>query len=262
MQDVIEISVVVPCHKWDQFASKALNSVLNDTTFSPRNHEIILVANGSAIFHYLNQIQNLPFVTVIYEPEANISTALNIALTAARGQLIVRFDADDIWINNRFLELSRYATQKRIFGTHSNFIIDDEDTRIGARNHMRDPKRFLRRPFRSLTTHPCIFFSKDLTTKINYKPEYAGIEDVIFMHDILTNEKPRIIFLEKPLVGYRQHQSQTTAKNLDAGKLRLAHYYHDKLFLHERALLSLSSFRMLQSLCESLLIQSLRFLSW
>jgi len=256
------LSVIIPCHRWDKYAVQAIESLLSDTSFSPQHHEVIFVANGEQIVSDLDKIRTLPFIHIIYRHEANISIALNAGLDEASGNLIVRFDADDLWIDGRFGELTKISLSNNLFGSHCNYMINEDGIRVGIRTSMRETKRFIRRPFRSLTTHPCVFFSAALISQTRYKPEYAGIEDIIFMHELLSKEDPEIIFIDKPLISYRTHYSQTTAKNLNVGKIRLARYYYDKLYAHERVLLKLYESAILRRLWSYLLLRSLRYLSW
>lgn len=96
------VSVILPIYNMGEFASRAIESILNQTLTSL---ELILVDDGSTdttpmmIQHYAEQ--NDRIVVLTNRLNQGLIASLNRALTIARGIYIARQDGDDYSVPNR-----------------------------------------------------------------------------------------------------------------------------------------------------------------
>jgi glycosyltransferase involved in cell wall biosynthesis len=227
----------------DSYLVKAINSVLDDVVQEDAV-EVVLVVNGcnkDNISDKLKRIYTDVEKIIITKSNAmEISTALNEGIESSCGNILIRFDSDDIWVKGRFNEIVSSVQSSKsefIFGTSLYDIIDSEGQFSRHGRPPLDKDKFIKRPFKSFTAHPAIFFSRTLFELVRYKPEYAGIEDVLFMHEILSLDCVNLMVIDKPLINYRIHEEQYTSVNKNNQKIRLAKYFHNNLFFYEKVIL-------------------------
>jgi len=93
------VSIVLPCRNEQGYIQACLQSALNQEP--PERGFEILVADGMSTDgtrEYLRQMaENHPQIRVLDNPGRIVSTGLNIAIRAARGEIIVRMDAHTIY---------------------------------------------------------------------------------------------------------------------------------------------------------------------
>ncbi|MDR0738888.1 MAG: glycosyltransferase [Oscillospiraceae bacterium] len=103
MQTKPLISIIVPIYNVENFFSKCLSSIENQTY---KNNEIILIddgstdASGKIADNFKNSHMN---VTVIHKKNEGLASARNLGLEIANGQYISFVDSDD-FLHHRFLE--------------------------------------------------------------------------------------------------------------------------------------------------------------
>ncbi len=90
-----DVSILMPMRNAERFVEAALLSILAQ---GPSNFEILVIDDGStdrspAIVKKMGEAS----VRMIDGPKAGISACMNAGLTAARGPLIARCDADDLY---------------------------------------------------------------------------------------------------------------------------------------------------------------------
>jgi succinoglycan biosynthesis protein ExoA len=93
------VSIVLPCRNEQGYIQACLESVLNQVP--PEGGFEILIADGMSTDgtrEYLQQMaEKQPQIRILDNPGRIVSTGLNIAIQAARGQIIVRMDAHTIY---------------------------------------------------------------------------------------------------------------------------------------------------------------------
>lgn len=100
----MKISIIVPVYNVESYLRKCINSILNQTT---ENIEIILVNDGSTdksgdiCDEYKKKDDR---VVVIYKENGGLSSARNVGLEIATGDLIGFIDSDD-WIELDYFEI-------------------------------------------------------------------------------------------------------------------------------------------------------------
>ncbi|MGI0530116.1 glycosyltransferase family 2 protein [Treponema socranskii] len=112
------ISIIVPVYKVEQYLSKCVDSILNQTY---KNLEIILVDDGSPdscpkICDDYAKIDSR--IIVLHKVNAGLSAARNSGLTISRGDYISFIDSDD-WVSSDFIEKLYF----RIVNDKSDFVM-------------------------------------------------------------------------------------------------------------------------------------------
>lgn len=120
MNDNEKISVCIPFYNLENYASRCLTSVLNNTY---RNLEVICVNDGSSdktleILHKYERSD--PRLIVIDKPNGGIVSARNTAINAATGDFIAFIDGDD-WIHHQYFE-SLLLVQRK---TNADVVVCD-----------------------------------------------------------------------------------------------------------------------------------------
>lgn len=233
-------SVIIPTNKVTPYLFKALDSVFDEVDHYS-NVEVVLVVNGfdaEEIFTEIeNTYKNKESLILVRSKAKEISTALNDGIDVANGDILIRFDSDDLWLEGRLKEIinaTSNVSNKYIFGTSLYKIIDDDDNYLMDGRKPLSIDKFISRPFKSYSAHPAVFFSRSVCKRVKYSPELAGIEDVVFMHNILQLPGIEVINIDKHLISYRVHNEQYTSINKLNQKIRLADYFYNKLSVFEK----------------------------
>ena len=101
---MIKYSIIIPVYNVEQYLSKCIESVLNQTY---SNYEIILIDDGSKddsgnICDAL--AKNNDFIKVIHKKNGGLSDARNVGLENSVGDYVIFLDSDDFWVDCNFLE--------------------------------------------------------------------------------------------------------------------------------------------------------------
>lgn len=94
MNDLFEVSVVIPAYNEAPRIPRALNSVIRQTCSAA---EIILVDDGSTD-HTAELVAKFPQVTYIHQENQGLAAARNTGLRAAKYPWIALLDGDDEWL--------------------------------------------------------------------------------------------------------------------------------------------------------------------
>jgi glycosyltransferase involved in cell wall biosynthesis len=88
------VSVVVPCYNGGRFIPQLLESLARQTF---RDFEIVIVDDGSTDAATTSTLDALdPSIRVIRQPNKGLSAARNAGIAAARGDLVLPLDCDDM----------------------------------------------------------------------------------------------------------------------------------------------------------------------
>lgn len=187
-----KISLIIPCYNSEKTVERTINSIL---TQDYTNLEIICVNDGSKdnTLDILNNLANSDTrVKVINKENGGVSTARNLGLNYATGELIEFMDADDFFINkdaiSHNLELmKKYNADVVIFNfTHPCFALGLHDGLLDLTNP-RDFKTFYKDFFALSMPWNKLFKRNVLTGK--YIEGVAFAEDELYNIDNLPNYK-------------------------------------------------------------------------
>lgn len=208
----MDVSVVIACHNYDKYLSRAIRSVINQT-MDKRNYEIIVVDDGSTdttkkiIASYAGWLRN-----IILPANVGLAEARNEGIRLALGRFVVNVDADDYVDENLLLVEALYLKQNSNIDAVScdYHIVDDHENHIG---------RF------SGSEHPIacgVMFRKELLFEIGlYDPSFRVREE----EDLRKRFSSRyqIKNIDFALYRYRKHDKNLTSNKqlMDEYDLRL-----------------------------------------
>ena len=109
IQNVADISIIIPTYNRCELLKRAINSVL-DQTINVR--EIIIVDNGSTdnTFEMISSL--FPEIRYIYEKSKGVSIARNLGIKNCNSTWIAFLDSDDAWMPQKL--------EKQLFFTNNN----------------------------------------------------------------------------------------------------------------------------------------------
>ncbi|MES2381206.1 MAG: glycosyltransferase family A protein [Bacteroidota bacterium] len=126
-----KITFLIPCYNAEEYLTKALNCVINQTY---KNLEVLTIDDGSSdkTLAILKQFAEKDKRVKVIQNETNLGLirTLNKGINLATGEYIARFDADDLIDTNRIeLQISRLnqnanidlLTSKAIYITHQDY---------------------------------------------------------------------------------------------------------------------------------------------
>lgn len=124
-QNAITVSVVIPAYNEEKNIEKTINSILLQTL---KPDEIIVVNNSST--DKTGEIAGKKGVRVIHENVRGISSARNAGFNAARGDILVRCDADTIVPTNWIQEIKNSFTNNSVVAVTgpTDYFADDFPT--------------------------------------------------------------------------------------------------------------------------------------
>jgi glycosyltransferase involved in cell wall biosynthesis len=206
----------MPVYNGECYITQALNSVLGQTY---PNQEILVINDASTdltrqILDAFCMQDNR--IRVIDNPQRlRVVKSLNIGLKHARGDLIARIDADDIWMPQK-LELQVKAFKEDmdlyLLGTAKD-IIDESGRLISQKNYFpyysdTDIKRNIHKA--NLFTHSSVMFRRSMIERFGfYDEDFLNSED--YEYWLKVTNKVKVGILNKPLVRYRLHSQSVTS---------------------------------------------------
>jgi len=122
-----KISVIIPVFNQEKFLGRCLRSILSQS-MAKKDYEIILIDDGSTdrsaqvIEPYLPRI-----VLLKHDANKGLPAALNTGIRAARGQFVIRLDADD-YAHEEYLNIMALALRmdNKIDAVACDYILVDE----------------------------------------------------------------------------------------------------------------------------------------
>lgn len=208
------ISVIFPAYNCEIFLARAIKSVLEQ---SFTDFEFIIINDGSTDNTEFI-ILSFPDSKIVYlknEKNKGLIFSLNRGIEIARGKYIVRMDADDICLPQRF------EIQKIFLDTHPETavvastirFIDENGETTGfwpldqeTLNHEQIRRVMLKE---NCIAHPSVMGRTEIFKKYKYKDYQKNIED----YDLWLRMLSRGLRIEKiaePLLLYRVHSNSIT----------------------------------------------------
>ena len=200
------ISVIMPVYNSENYVSEAIESVLSQTY---SNFEFIIINDGSTdrsaeiIKSYIGDKR---IVFINREINKKLVFSLNEGLQMAKGDFIVRMDADDISHPKRFEIQLQYLLKNTdivLVGTSYNSF--NENGFIRCNVHPKNPVEIAYRFMRNTHfCHPSVMFRSKLIQEFGGY-ENVEAEDYRFFSKIVL--KYPCTNIELALLNYREHNS-------------------------------------------------------
>jgi CMP-N-acetylneuraminic acid synthetase len=203
-----KVTVYIPSHNYAKYIVQAVNSVLKQKF---HDWELIVIDDGSTddTPKILEKFSAHPKIKVIRQQKKGLNTTNNIALRLARGQYIMRLDADDYLDENALLVLSN------ILDTHPDVgLVYPDYYRVDERGAIIDIERRKKigredRIFDLPAHGACTMIRKSCLLDL------GGYNENFFCQDgydlwIRFLDKYRPYNVNVPLFYYRQHHKSIT----------------------------------------------------
>lgn len=221
-----KITIIVPVYNAENFVSKCLDSLINQTY---TNIEIICINDGSQdeSLKILKQYQKKDKrISIIDKKNAGVSAARNDGIKYATGDYITFIDADD-WLELNAIEILYDTLQKyNVDVVRGNYFVNysyDENSKLetgelyNLKNKLihTDQSDFESSVIDRLLNGkiPCfiwlLLIKKELLINIKFKENIKYMEDTIFYNELM-NVIDSIYFLDKPLYHYFNNQDSCT----------------------------------------------------
>ena len=124
MEKVPFISIIIPCRNEEKYIGKCLDSIMFNVY--PRNKMEVLVIDGKSddttkdiISKYMKKYS---FIQILDNPDYNVPTALNIGIRTAKGDIIVRLDAHNVYSKNYLEKCVKYLQVYKINNVGGRWI--------------------------------------------------------------------------------------------------------------------------------------------
>jgi CMP-N-acetylneuraminic acid synthetase len=205
------VTVYIPSRTYGRFLVQAIDSVLGQTL---DDWELIIIDDGSedetaTVAARYQQAQPDRILVLRNDPPKGITTVANQALETARGQYVLRLDADDYLDENALLVLSAYLDRHPdVALVYPNYICADEQgrwlgvehrKRIGAEVELLD-----------LPAHgACTLVRKRILKAVGGYDQQWDRQDGYDLWLKIASRYP-VANVSTPLFFYRQHERSLT----------------------------------------------------
>lgn len=211
------VSVLMPVYNTEAFVGAAIESILGQTW---RDFEFLIVDDGSTdnssaiVQSYANRDPRIRLVRGNHE---GVAAALNQGLALARGDIVVRQDADDISKPQRLERQLSYLAEHReiaVVGCNMGKVDESGQTVEEPFPYSTDPavvEEHLLRGYAPLA-HPAVAFRRNVISGLGgYRTQFNHAEDYdlwlrVSEHHLLGN-------VPEALVDYRWHGRQVSRRH-------------------------------------------------
>lgn len=178
-----ETSVILPVYNGDNASdfSETLNSVLNQTYW---NFELVIVVDGAVSETMLEILEFKEFkdqkIKILrLQENSGLATALNLGLKYCEGQYIIRCDADDINLPDRFEILLREFSRLNVdvLGTQIVEFSTGEEGRFHKHVPLRHEEIKSFALYRNPMNHMSVIFRKSAVLAVGGYPNILLKED-------------------------------------------------------------------------------------
>ena len=214
MDNLPLISVLMPAYNAEKYIGEAIESVLNQTFVdfelliindgsTDKTEEIILSFNDKRI-RYIKNETNLKLIAT-----------LNKGIDLARGKYIVRIDADDMCLPNRFRKQIDFLEKHSDYALCGSwaYLINSKGKKTGRMkfidNHNLMQISLL---FSSPLIHPSVMARTEIFKQFKYSHTALHIEDLDLWVRIV-NSGLKIANIPDFLIKYRWHDSNISVEN-------------------------------------------------
>lgn len=210
-RDVL-VSVVMGVYNGEAYLREAIQSVLNQTY---ENFEFIIVNDAStdATVAILKEFHDERIQILHNKENKRLAYSLNRGIKASKGKYILRMDADDICMPDRFEKQVAFMEKNPgvgvSFGTIINFsdgkIINTLDTNEREAEYIAANMLFF-----NTVCHPSVIMRREIFDTLEYNEHYTVSEDLELWLRVIKDYK--IVRTRNHTLLYRVHQNQVSTK--------------------------------------------------
>ncbi len=203
-----KITVYMPNYNYAPYIEQAIESVLAQ---SISNWELIIIDDGSTdeSIEILSKYRTDNRITILEQENKGLNITNNVAIRLARGEYIVRVDADDYVDENLLLVLSNILDTKPEIGlVYPDYYHIDKNGKIFET--IRREKIDKEVELLDLPAHgACTMFRRDVLLNLgSYNEEFTCQDGYEIWIKFINKYKPYNVNI--PLFYYRQHSASLT----------------------------------------------------
>ena len=222
IQNVADISIVIPTYNRCELLKRAINSVL-DQTINVR--EIIIVDNGSTDNTYKIISSLFPEITYIYEKRKGVSIARNVGIKNCNSTWIAFLDSNDAWEPEKLEKQLFFSNNnnKKYRLIHTNEIwYKNNKFQNQLKKHEKSGGDIFQKSLQLCCISPSsVFIKKEIFDDYGFFDEGLEVCEDYDMWIRIT-AKEEIGFLDDPLViKYGGHDDQLSKKHWGMDRFRI-----------------------------------------
>lgn len=207
-----KVSVIMPVKNGEKHILDSVMSVL-DQKYT--NTELIVIDDCSTdrTMEILDSVLDNRLIVIRNTTGENgVSSARNLGLKSATGQLIAFCDSDDLWSVEHLTDALRHLNDGVVFYSCNVNVIDYKGDLRFKRNFI--PELILNRYFRFLFYQidiVSVVLDRNIIKNALFDTRLKIGEDWLFFYNITSNlSRQRIAYNTKPNVSWRLHDSSST----------------------------------------------------
>jgi len=203
-----KVTVYIPCHNYGRFLTQAVESVLEQ---SYEDWELIIIDDGSEgetvkIADHYASLHPDRIRVLRHAPARGLQACANLALEAARGDYIMRLDADDFLDESALLVLATYLDRHPDVGlVYPNYTyVNEQGEFLGIENRKKIGKEA---KLLDLPAHgACTMVRKRVLKSVGgYSERYDAQDGYELWLKVL--HRYQVANVSTPLFCYRQHSA-------------------------------------------------------
>jgi glycosyltransferase involved in cell wall biosynthesis len=210
---MLKVSVIMPVYNGERYLSEAIQSVLNQTF---KDFEFIIIDDGS-VDNSVKIIESFDDERIVFLKinHKGIVGALNTGLEIAKGEYIIRTDADDVSVPERFEKLIKYMQENKDISICGSWAIsiNEKNEILGEMKYppIKDfeIKKYIL--FHNPFIHPAVIFKRKEIIDVGGYKNFKHNEDYELWTRVLIKKTGHNI--PEFLIKYRIHSNQLTNKN-------------------------------------------------
>jgi GT2 family glycosyltransferase len=218
---VTAVSVLMAVHNGARFLESSVASVTHQ---SLSDWELVIVDDGStdATADIISGFDDPRIRHIRLPSRSGLPAALNRGLAACSGELVARFDADDLCMQTRLEEQVAELERRPTVGVLGAWarVIDEDGASLGALETPVGPAHVYRRlRWRNALIHPSVVFRRQLVVRAGgYNERALRFQDYdLWLRMAALAELDNV---PRTLVAYRVHASQQSRGRVSFGEAR------------------------------------------
>ncbi|BFR50076.1 glycosyltransferase family 2 protein [Nitratidesulfovibrio sp. HK-II] len=201
--ETVKVTVYIVSHNYARFLREAIESVFRQ---SFADWELILIDDNSTdnTLDIMECYARMPRVRLLHGQGNGLAKAANLAVSAARGEYLIRLDADDVFDENILLVLSNHldANPRSALAFPDYYLIDEygcifaneRREQLHYKNHIQD-----------MPPHgACTMFRKSVVEEVGGYSEELNAQDGFYIWNRIKDSH-RCSNVNLPLFYYRRH---------------------------------------------------------
>lgn len=223
------VTVYIPVHNYGKFLRQAIKSVLAQRY---EDWELIVINDGSTdqTLHVLKSYSQHPKITIVHQQRKGLTVSNNVALRMARGEYIIRLDADDYFDENALLVLANVLdTHPEVGLVYSDYYLVNElgdVLEIVRRKKVREEVQLLDLPAHGA----CTMIRRSCLLALGGYSENTDRQDGYDLWIRVVN-RYHVYNVNLPLFYYRRHGKNLTR---DGKSLLAARHAISRAYIKER----------------------------